>query len=204
MPPSVTLTGHHVQLEPLVPSHVDELLAAATESRDSYGYTWVPDTAASMKSYVDTAVAERAAAQAVPYLVRWRETGRAAGCTRFFDFRDWSGRDLPDALEIGHTWYAASAQRTACNTETKLLLLSHAFENWRASRVQLKTDARNARSRAAIARLGAQFEGILRSDRPASDGGLRDTAYYSVIATEWPAVRENLRHKLSATADRSG
>lgn len=204
MPPSVTLTGHHINLEPLSTSDIDDLLAAGTERRESYGYTWVPDTREAMRSYVDTALDERAAGQSVPFTVRWRDSGRAAGCTRLFDFHEWSGRGLPDTAEIGHTWYAASAQRTACNTETKLLLLSHAFETWQVSRLQLKTDARNARSRAAISRLGAQFEGILRSDRPAADGGLRDTAYYSVIAAEWPAVRENLRHRLSVTADRTG
>ena len=105
----------------------------------------------------------------------------------------------PTVVEIGSTWYAASAQRTALNAEVKLLLLSHAFDVWEVLRVTLKTDARNERSRAAIERLGARHEGIRRAHTIASDGTVRDTAYYSIVAAEWPAVREGLRRRLGRT-----
>jgi RimJ/RimL family protein N-acetyltransferase len=103
----------------------------------------------------------------------------------------------PNALEIGSTWYAASAQRTAVNTECKFLLLTHAFEVWKVLRVVLKTDARNTRSRNAIQRIGAKFEGVRRRHSPASDGGVRDAAFFSIIREEWPQVREDLLRKLA-------
>jgi len=196
MPTPVTLSGKHVRLEPLSTAHVGPLLEAASESRDTYGLTWVPADDRAMRSYVDSALAAQSAGEAIPFAVFDVEGIRALGCTRLFDFVSWSGRDCPDAAEIGHTWYAASAQRTATNTETKLLLLSYTFEDWKVSRITLKTDARNERSRNAILRLGAQFDGILRAQQLATDGTIRDTAYYSIIAAEWPAVRENLRQRL--------
>ncbi len=100
-------------------------------------------------------------------------------------------------MEIGWTWLAADAQRTALNTEAKLLMLAHAFESWRVVRVNLRTDARNARSRAAIERLGARLDGILRAHVPASDGGVRDTTTYSLLAAEWPAAKARLEARLS-------
>lgn len=104
----------------------------------------------------------------------------------------------PSVAEIGSTWYAASAQRTGVNAACKLLMLTHAFDVWEILRVTLKTDARNAASRGAIERLGAQYEGVRRAHFPAQDGGIRDTAYYSVIASEWPEVRAGLRRRLAA------
>lgn len=104
---------------------------------------------------------------------------------------------MPQVAEIGSTWYAAAYQRTGVNTECKLLMLRHAFETWRATRVTLKTDARNKASRAAIERLGARFEGVRRAHGPAQDGIVRDTACFSVIAAEWPAVRDRLQRRLS-------
>jgi hypothetical protein len=103
----------------------------------------------------------------------------------------------PDVVEIGWTWYAVGAQRTAVNTEAKLLLCTHAFERWRVRRVSWKTDARNARSRAAILRLGAQFDGILRAHRAAGDGTVRDSAFFSMLAAEWPAARQRLAEHLA-------
>jgi RimJ/RimL family protein N-acetyltransferase len=99
--------------------------------------------------------------------------------------------------EIGGTWLAPRVQRTPVNTEAKLLMLAHAFEVWRVRRVSLKTDARNERSRRAIERLGARFDGVLRAHMPAADGGLRDSAFYSILDAEWPAVRETLRSRLA-------
>ncbi|HVX42722.1 MAG TPA: GNAT family protein [Mycobacteriales bacterium] len=192
------LRGEHIQLEPLSATHVEPLVTAASESRETYGFTIVPDSIASMKSYVDFAIAEAEAGRAIPYAIRRIADDTVIGCTRFWDFASWSGRSDPDAVEIGHTWYAASAQRTACNTETKLLMLMHAFEVWEVVRVTLKTDARNLRSRKAIERIGGKFEGIRRAHQLASDGTVRDTAYFSIIAPEWPAARDRLRERLAA------
>ena len=123
------------------------------------------------------------------------------GSTRFFDIERWSwptghpshGRPEPDGCEIGYTWLTRSAIRTAANTEAKLLMLTHAFETWRVVRVCLHTDVRNERSRAAMERMGGKFEGILRSHRMAADFIPRDSARYSIVAAEWPAVQQRLR-----------
>lgn len=192
------LRGEHVRLEPLSASHVEPLVAAANEARETYAFTLVPDSIATMKSYVDLAIVEAEAQRAIPYAIRRTADDTVIGCTRFWDFASWSGRAAPDAVEIGHTWYAASAQRTACNTETKLLMLTHAFEDWETVRVTLKTDARNVRSRNAIERIGGRFEGIRRAHQLATDGTVRDTAYFSIIAPEWPTARDRLRARLAA------
>jgi RimJ/RimL family protein N-acetyltransferase len=128
--------------------------------------------------------------------------GRVVGATRYLELEVFTATmgetdvptdDVPPTvLEIGGTWYAASAQRTSVNTACKRLLLGQAFDTWGVLRVMLKTDARNARSRAAIERLGAAYEGIRRVHVRATDGGLRDSAYYSVVASEWPPIRERL------------
>ena len=126
--------------------------------------------------------------------------GRAVGCTTYWDPRFWPGRSELSAIEIGWTWLAASAQQTGINAEAKLLLFAHAFETLGVVRVDLKTDARNEQSRRAIERLGAHFEGVLRhwspSHAPGEDGLLRDSAMFSVTATEWPATRATLRRRL--------
>jgi RimJ/RimL family protein N-acetyltransferase len=196
---SITLSGNHVRVEPLSTAHIEQLAAAGNEQRDTYAYTHVPHDIASAKSYVDDALTDRAAGGSIPSAVIDLRRNTAVGSTRLFDFASWSGREFPDAAEIGHTWYAASAQRSAINTETKLLLLTHTFETWQVARMTIKTDARNDRSRNAILRLGAKFEGIRRAHQLATDGTIRDTAYYSIVATEWPAVRENLRRRLART-----
>jgi RimJ/RimL family protein N-acetyltransferase len=107
-------------------------------------------------------------------------------------------------VEIGSTWLTEEAQRTAVNTHAKLLMLTHAFEGWEVRRVMLKTDARNMRSRTAIERLGARFDGVLRAHMPAFDGAVRDTAFYSILAAEWPDVRTGLRERASGSAVRDG
>jgi RimJ/RimL family protein N-acetyltransferase len=200
-----TLTGRFVELAPLRLDHLEPLVAAATEDRSSYALTGVPSDAPSMARYVETALALRDRGQAVPFATFDLARGRFVGSTRFGNLERWSWpyqrpAHLPtdlDAAEIGWTWLAASAQRTALNTEAKLLMLTHAFEHWRLYRVAIRTDARNARSRSAIERLGAKFEGILRHHMPAYDGGLRDTATYSVVADDWPAVKAGLERKLA-------
>ena len=134
----------------------------------------------------------------MPFTVLWRN--RVVGSTSYSDFQPWEWPagsekqrvDRPDAVEVGYTWLAASAQRTRCNTETKYLLLTHAFEVWRVRRVSLRTDERNSRSRRAIERLGAQFEGIRRADMPGQDDTVRNSAFYSILQSEWPEVRKRL------------
>jgi len=194
----VTLEGRVVRLEPLDRSHVDGLTTAAAEDRSTYGYTWVPDGRQGSAEYVTQALAEHAAGNHLPFAVRSLATGAVVGSTRFLDIGCWDGPS-PTVAEIGHTWYSASAQRTAVNTEAKHLLLTHAFETWGAVRVSLKTDARNARSRAAIERIGGRFEGVRRAHMKAADGGVRDTAYFSITAEEWPDVKAGLERRLSAT-----
>ena len=200
----VHLTGEHVRLEPLSPAHVPGLAAAAAEDRGSYAFTRVPDGPGETAEYVRAALAEQAGGQVLPFAVVRTPDDAVVGSTRFLDLEVLripgvlvpDDRRPPSVAEVGSTWYAASAQRTALNTEVKLLLLGHAFDVWRVLRVTLKTDARNQRSRTAIERLGARFEGVRRAHTTASDGTVRDSAYYSIIAAEWPAVRDGLRRRL--------
>jgi RimJ/RimL family protein N-acetyltransferase len=205
MPPAVTLEGRRVRLEPLTLGHVDALLQAGTESRDSYSFTLVPGDRAAMAQYVGAALEDQSTGWALPFAIRDLQRRAIVGSTRFLDLDYWSwppawppGRTtprtgaIPAVGEIGSTWLAPSAQRTGCNTEAKLLMLGHAFDTWGVLRVTLKTDARNARSRRSIERLGGRFEGIRRAHARAVDGSVRDTAYYSIVADEWPDVRSAL------------
>jgi RimJ/RimL family protein N-acetyltransferase len=201
----VILEGRRVRLEPLTPSHVKALAAAAEGPRETFTLTGVPNGESEARTYVETALAEQAAGRAMPFATVDRRSERVVGSTRFFDmsFWDWPkdsphqrGVDLPDALEIGHTWLSPAAQRTGINTEAKLLMLTHAFETWLVHRVRLTTDARNERSRRAIERLGTRFDGILRATRNAYDGGIRDSAYYSMLDSEWPEAKKALEQRL--------
>ena len=181
----------------------DALAAAAAESRESFGFTPVPEGVAGAVAYVKRALRAREAGERYAFAVLWR--GRVVGSTSYYDYKPWEWpegaalrrSDRPDAVEIGHTWLAASAQRTSCNTEAKLALLTHAFETWAVHRVSLRTDARNERSRNAIARIGAKFEGVRRAERAAVDGTVRDSAYYSILLAEWPEVRAALERRLA-------
>ncbi|MEK8132804.1 GNAT family protein [Paenibacillus filicis] len=208
----VTLRGSLVSLEPMSIDHVPDLCSAGSEDRSTYGYTNVPDGADETKRYVEGALQSLEKGRALPFAVRHLETGRIVGTTRFLDLEvfSWpppwppgvatgpspSDENPPTVAEIGSTWFASSVQRSGVNTECKLLMLAHAFDSWHTVRVTLKTDARNERSRSAIQRLGAAFEGVRRAHVPASDGGIRNTAYYSILAEEWPAVRTNLLARL--------
>lgn len=200
---SPTFAGRFVALEPLEAGHAEALLAAADESRATYGLTFVPSDRASMDAYVATALAEQARGESIPFVVRDR-AGVVSGSTRFMCIERWKWPaepaapvpDGPDAVEIGCTWYAERVQRTALNTEAKLLLCSHAFERWRVRRVTWKTDERNERSRNAILRLGARFDGVLRANRPGADGRVRSTAFFSMLAEEWPDARRALVQRL--------
>ena len=158
-----------------------------------------------MRHYVERAIALRESGQAVPYATVRRDDARIVGSTRFASVERWEWpagsrharpETIPDAIEIGWTWLAGSAQRTAVNTEAKLLMLGLAFERWRVHRVTLKTDVRNARSRANIERIGGKLDGVWRAQMPAADGGVRDTAFYSIVAAEWSDVQNRLESKL--------
>jgi N-acetyltransferase len=198
----VVLEGRYGRLEPLSPAHLPGLLSIVEGPRETFGLTSVPRDRAGLQRYIDAALADAERGQALPFATVDRLTGRVLGSTRFFAFEFWPVEDpdspltrppgIPQAVEIGWTWLAPEAQRTAVNTEAKRLMLAHAFERWGVLRVSLKTDERNLRSRAAIERLGARLDGILRANMPASDGGVRNTAYYSLLASEWPAVRARL------------
>jgi RimJ/RimL family protein N-acetyltransferase len=202
MVPRTELRSRDVVLDPLALTHVDALLAAASEERATYGFTWVPHDHASTLDYVETALADERAGEALPFAVRLPTDtdGRVVGSTRFLDIEDWNGSGVPNAVEIGSTWLAASVQGTRVNPAMKLLMLAHAFDTWSVERVTFKTDARNERSRRAIAKLGAQFEGVRRAHKLASDGTVRDSAYFSIIRGEWPSVRARLEERLDQPA----
>jgi len=202
--PQPTLQGKHVRLVPLSLDHLDDLVRVAAGPRETYRLTTVPEGAEAMRKYVETALSLRDAGFAVPFATARLADGRIVGSTRFANLEYWAWPagarappEPPDAVEIGWTWLAADAQRTAINTEAKLLMLGHAFEDWRVRRVNLRTDARNLRSRSAIERLGAKLDGVLRAHMPASDGGVRDTATYSILAQEWRGVKERLSSRLA-------
>lgn len=205
----ITLKGAYVRLEALDARHVPGLVEAASVERATYGFTFVPEGRDAMEAYVASAIRDRHEGRAVPFATVDAETGNVVGTTRFatFVYYAWPsghplqrGDHLPDDVEIGWTWLAADAQRSPINTEAKLLMMMHAFESWRVHVVRLKTDARNERSRSAILRLGAKFDGILRSHVPASDGLMRDSAYFSIVDAEWPIVRAGLEQKLQPLA----
>ncbi|MEU4718763.1 GNAT family protein [Nonomuraea dietziae] len=192
------LSGSSVRLEPLMMSHAPDLAHAVEEDRSSYAFTMVP-RADQVEAYLQAQLSREGLTPFAQVRVR---DGKAVGCTALWDPRTWPGRQDLRAVEIGWTWLAASAQGTAINTEAKLLLFTHAFETLGVTRVDLKTDARNQRSRRAIERLGATFEGVLRSWSPSwapgEEGLLRDSAMFSVIAPEWPAAKAALQDRLTA------
>lgn len=194
------LEGALVRLEPLAHRHAAGLAEAAEEGRGTYAFTWVP-RADEVPAYLDAQLARAATGRLAPYAQISVATGRVVGATSFWEPRSWLSEDRLDAVEVGFTWLAGSAQGTGVNAEAKLLLFRHAFEVWGVSRVDLKTDARNARSRAAIESVGARFEGVLRnwsrSWAPGEDGRLRDSAIFSVTAAEWPRCRERLEKRVA-------
>jgi RimJ/RimL family protein N-acetyltransferase len=194
------LEGALVRLEPLEHRHAAELAVAAEEQRGTYAYTWVP-RADEVGDYIDAQLARAAAGRLAPYAQISLASGRAVGATSYWEPRSWRGDDRLDAIEVGFTWLAGSAQGTGVNAEAKYLLFRHAFEEWDVSRVDLKTDARNSRSRAAIESVGARFEGVLRnwsrSWAPGEDGRLRDSAIFSITADEWPERRTRLEERVA-------
>lgn len=184
----VTLTGTHVRLEPLSQAHGPDLTAAGAEE-EIWRYLPVtpPWDEAGMARLVTAALHEAERGVRQPFAIIRTESGRAVGSTSYLDIAPEHRR-----IEIGWTWLGAEGRRTAINTECKYLLLQHAFETLGCGRVQLKTDGRNLRSQAAIERIGAKREGILRQHMVMPDGFVRDTVMYSLIAPEWPAVKARL------------
>ncbi len=189
-PARIVLAGRFVRLEPIEERHRDDLLAAAAQDPATFRYMGMDLSVGASAWPAYLADAQR------PDYVAWATvdaaTGRAIGSSRFGDIAPEHGR-----VEIGWTWIAPSHQRSAVNTEAKLLQLGYAFDELGATRVALKTDGRNLRSQAAIARLGAKPEGVLRRHIRMPDGFIRDTVYFSILADEWPAVRARLEERLA-------
>lgn len=198
-----TLEGKHVRLVPLTAAHSDALLAAAGDGELWNSKVTVVPARYTVGEYIDEALMGQAQGRELPFvIVRKRQPELAAsnadqvvGTTRFYDIAC-SGSNVIKAA-IGYTWVSRSAQRTAVNTEAKLLLLTYAFETWRAIRVEFITDVLNEQSRAAILRLGAKEEGILRNHLLMPDGRIRDSMCFSIIASEWPDVKAALTSKLA-------
>ena len=189
---AMALRGRHVSLEPLDPGHSGALGEAAADGELwQRWYTSVPRSEA-VDDYIATALAAQAAGSVLAFAVR-DASGTIVGTTRYYDI----DRSVP-RLSIGYTWYAQRVHRTGLNTEAKLLLLAHAFEVLGCIAVGFETSWFNHASRAAIARLGAKQDGILRSHRRHADGSVRDTVVFSILDNEWPAVRAHLQSKLSA------
>jgi RimJ/RimL family protein N-acetyltransferase len=195
-PRPVTLEGQTVRLEPLALKHARDLFEAAGE-KSVWSYmplSGFPDISA-VEDWIRASLEAQAAGADLPFAILLQQNSVAVGSTRYMDIR------RPHrGLEIGWTWLAPGVQRTRVNTETKYLLLKHAFEDLGAVRVQLKTDARNTRSQRAIERLGAVLEGAHRRHMVTWDGHIRDTVYYSILDNEWPDVKRRLEAILARTA----
>lgn len=198
-PGPVLLEGVSVRVEPLERRHGPDLARAGADPSVWRWLACAPPEEADLEErtrwfagWIDGAVRERERGESVPFAIVRRADDRAVGSTRFMAIR-------PEhrGLEIGWTWLGPEAQRTAINTETKLLLLTHAFETLGAVRVELKTDSLNDRSRRAMERIGCTFEGVFRSHMIRRDASLRDSAWYSVVASEWPRVRAHIQALLS-------
>jgi N-acetyltransferase len=189
----IVLEGPHVRLEPLDRRHADDLADAAS---DPLIWRWLPVQVATREDldrWIEDALAAAAAGMEHAFAVVDRRTGHTVGSTRYMDIAP-----LHKGVEVGWTWYGRAAWGSVVNPESKLLLLTHAFEDWGAIRLYLKTDSLNERSRAAIAKLGAKYEGDLRNHRIRPDGSYRHSSYYSILDTEWPEVKRSLLDRISA------
>lgn len=190
----LTLEGHAVRLEPIRREHAHRFWEAAKDSLDDI-FRWIPyamKTEEDFQRLVDKAFAEQERGESVVFATVELASGRVIGSTRFMNI------DLTNRrVEIGSTWIAPAWQRTAVNTEAKYLMLRHAFETWQCLRVELKTDALNQKSRNAILRLGAKEEGTLRKHLITWTGRVRDSVYFSILDTEWPAVKARLESQMA-------
>ncbi len=204
--PTFVLAGTHVTLEPLQHGHAPALVTAAAGDPELYRWSPVPQGEGEVASYIETAIAWRNAGSAVPFAIVRHSDRAVVGSTRFWNLEHWAwpsghplhGRSEPDGCEIGYTWLAPSAIRSGVNTEAKFLMLRHAFETWQVRRVCFHTDIRNQRSRSALERIGARFEGILRSHRMAADYISRDSARFSILISEWPSVKQHFETLMKA------
>jgi RimJ/RimL family protein N-acetyltransferase len=188
-PRAVELEGRFVRLEPLAPAHDQGIALAAADPRIWRHTAFGPDAAA----YLAAARAAQKSGEQIPFVVRLLDGDRIVGMTRLFEIDAQHRR-----CEIGYTWYVPDVWGTAVNPEAKLLLLTHCFDSWGARRVQFKTDHENLRSQAAIERLGAVQEGVLRAHMIRPDGSRRDSALYSITREEWPKVKAGLEARLTA------
>lgn len=188
---SITLEGRHVRLEPLSHAHLPDLTAVGLAEEL---WRWIPTpvrTPEEMSAYIETALQEQARGVSLPFAQIEKSTGRAIGSTRYGNIDRTHRR-----VEIGWTWIAPAWQRSAINTESKYLLLKHAFETLGCMRVELKTDSLNERSRAAILRIGAREEGTFRNHMITASGRIRHTVYFSILDSEWADVKARLQSKL--------
>ena len=211
----IVLEGRFVRLEPLSEAHIDPLVAAASEDRSNYQWSTAPNGRAQTERYVTDAMAKVARGDQVAFATVRKGGGsadRVVGSTRFYEVATWRWPDgsphqragVPDVVDIGYTWLAASAQRSPVNTEAKLLMLGHAFDVWQVHRVGFQTDERNTRSRKAIERIGGRLDGLLRADQPGTDDTVRTSARFSILASEWPEVKERLTSRLGRGAQPVG
>ena len=195
----ITLEGELVRLEPLTLAHSHAMVAAASSDRSTFGLTSVPNgDLPSVEQYINAALEQHNRGEGLAFATIRRADDQLVGSTRFMSAEYWhpigeSPRATPIAVEVGYTWLVAAAQRTGINAEAKVLMFDYAFDSLRVERVSLKTDARNERSRRNIERAGATFDGVLRRHMPASDGGFRDSAMYSLLREEWLTRRETQR-----------
>jgi RimJ/RimL family protein N-acetyltransferase len=188
----VKLDGQFVSMEPLSLAHVSELCEVGLEPELWKWTISVVGDQQAMMSYVESALADQSRGLAIPFVTRDKHSNKIVGSTRFGNI------DVPNRkVEIGWTWVSPEWQRSYVNTEAKLLMLTHAFEVWSCVRVEFKTDALNAKSRAALSRLGAKEEGTLRNHMITETGRFRDSVYFSIIEGEWPKVKADLRSKLA-------
>jgi RimJ/RimL family protein N-acetyltransferase len=188
----VTLEGQHTRLEPLTLAHQEALIVAADDGELWNSIVTIVPTRETIAEYIEEALTGQAQGSELPFVIIQKATGRIVGTTRFYCIQPHQRN-----AAIGYTWVSRSAQRTAVNTEAKLLLLTHAFEHWDCVRIEFITDVLNEQSRAAILRLGARQEGILRKHIIMPNGRIRDSVCFSIIAEEWPEVKARLVAKLS-------
>ena len=194
----IILEGRHVRLEPLTESHAEALISAASDGELWKSTVTVVPSRDTIGDYLQAALDGQAQGRELPFvIIRKPPNFEVVGTTRFYEIRP-----NDRAVSIGYTWLAKSAQRTPINTEAKLLLLAHAFEQWDCVRVELITDLLNEQSRAAILRLGAKQEGILRRHLTLPSGRNRDSVVFSIIAEEWPEVKSRLSARLNEKAPR--
>ena len=192
----VVLEGQHVRLEPLSSAHQESLITAARDGELWNSTVTIVPSRDTIAAYIAAALNDQDQGRALPFVIIQKSSGQVVGSTRYFHIERDHRR-----VEIGYTWLAASAQRTPVNTEAKLLLLTHAFEDWRCIRVEFVTDFLNQQSRTAILRLGAKQEGVLRNHMIMPSGRYRDSVCFSIIEAEWPEVKARLKARLMHRAE---